>query len=129
MSGDGAQTHVVTQVFSSSGTKTGGEDTHFLESDDYPADFNPTDVYGGLVRLDYHMQSTPTLTSDISNNGDDFDVLFVESVSLVKHYLAPIAFPTFVNYDMASVNIADFSGGRSVDISRRASRMRRGITK
>ena len=100
----GVQNHVVTQVYSSVGAKIGDERTHFLDDNDYPWGFNG---------INEHYQSAATLTANVDENGDDFDLFFVEELyDYAGSWIPPIE---YLNYEAGHNNIAVFWSGGAED--------------
>ena len=82
----GYRNHAVTQVFNSAGTKIGSEQTYLLDWFDY----NFPEAVLPDINLAGHVQSSLTLTADISVNSDDFNLFAVEEMYLFEeHWLAP----------------------------------------
>ena len=113
LSNTGYQNHAVTQVFNSAGTKIGSEQTYLLDWFDY----NFPDALPQDINLDRHVQSSLTLTADISVNSDDFNLFAVEEMYLEEHWLAP-ALPIWYywNTEAGENNILQFSSNGSEEI-------------
>ena len=103
----------MTQVFNSAGTKIGSEQTYLLDRFDY----NFPDAVPQDINLDRHVQSSLTLTADISVNSHDFNLFAVEEMYLEEHWLAPtLPIWYYWNTEAGENNILQFSSNGSEEI-------------
>ncbi|MFN0194667.1 MAG: hypothetical protein ACKVP5_22275 [Aestuariivirga sp.] len=102
LSNDGFAWHVVTQVFDSSGNMAGGEQTHFLNENDYGANSE-------FFALDNHDQYDAALTANVNSGTGEFDLYFAEY--LYEYDNSAILFPLTEVNETAESNIAHFTGG------------------